>query len=186
MQVEKNVLINLKINQMKTIKTIFSILLFSYFLSFESYCQTDNIVADSKPFQYLIGMEYSEVSELGDFDSNSSSSTTYPNGDKSSSANLIQGGKQIITSEKSWLDKNTNKEIHKILDVIVLNGKYSICGGCLLSKNKNNRIKSIYPFGTINDDSILVAFEVNGKTGKFKKVNPEKLKRNPNYLKRTN
>jgi hypothetical protein len=171
---------------MKTIKTIFFILLFSSLFTFESYCQTDNIVADTKPFQYLIGMDYSEVSELGDFDSNSSSSITYSNGDKSSSANLIQGGKQIITSEKSWLDKNTNKEIHKILDVIVLNGKYTTCGGCLLSKKKNNRIKSIYPFGTINDDSIIVAFEVNGNTGKFKKVIPDKLNRNPNYLKRIN
>lgn len=169
---------------MKTTKSIFLSLLLVSAFTVQSFCQSDNIVADSKPFQYLIGMEYSDVSELGDFDSNSSSSITFPNGDKLSSANFIQGAKQIITSEKSWLDKNTNKEIHKILDVIVLNGKYSTCGECLLPKKKNNRIKSIYPYGNDDDDSILVAYEVNGKTGKFKKVNPDKLKRNPNYLKR--
>ena len=170
---------------MKTIKTIFSILLFASVFTFETYCQTDNIVADSKPFQYLIGMEYAEVSELGAFDSNSSSKTTFANGDIISSANLIKGDKQIITSEKSWLDKNTNKEIHKILDVIVLNGKYTTCGGCLLSKKKGNNIETIYPFGNIEDDLILLAFERNKKTGKYKQINPDKLERNPKYIKDT-
>ena len=52
---------------MKTIKIIFSILLFASVFTFDSYCQSDNIVTDSKPFQYLIGMEYSDYSELGNF-----------------------------------------------------------------------------------------------------------------------
>ncbi|NQU87819.1 MAG: hypothetical protein HQ541_18890 [Mariniphaga sp.] len=72
-------------------------------------------------------------------------------------------------------------EVHKILDIVVLNGYYTTCESCLLSKKKNNEILTIYPLGTTNDDSVLVAFERNGKTGKYKKVNPDKLKRNPNY-----
>jgi hypothetical protein len=89
----------LKNKSMKSIKTIFFILLFTYVSMFESYCQSDNIIADSKPFQYLIGMVYSDYAELGNFIKHTRSSTTYSNGKKISSAKLIQGEKQIITSE---------------------------------------------------------------------------------------
>lgn len=164
---------------MKTIKIKFFFILFVSAFTIESYCQSDKIVADSKPFKYLIGMEYSKVSELGGFELKSRGSKTYPNGEKTCSANLVQGEKQIITSEITTLNKKSNLEVYKILDVIVLNGYFTTCGGCYLSKKKNNEILTIYPLDTTNNDTILVAFERNGKTGKYKKVNPVKLKLNP-------
>jgi len=143
-----------------------------------------NIVADSKPFQYLIGMEYSDYSELGNFTKHSRSSITYPNGEKISAAKLVQGDKQIITSETTTLDEQTNLEVHKIQDIVVLNGYYTTCEGCLLPKKKINIILSIYSFGVIDDNSLLIAFERNIKTGKYKRVNPDNLERNSKY--RTN
>ena len=167
---------------MKTINTCFIGFLLLFAFSFQSFCQSNQIISDSKPYKYLIGKAYSEVSELGDFVQNSRSSITNAKGEKQSSANLIKGDLQIITSEITWFDKNKKKEVHKILDVIVLKGKYTTCGGCLLSKKKGNTIKSIYPYGTNDDDAILLAFERNRKTGKYKQVNPNKLERNPRYL----
>ncbi len=141
---------------------------------------SDKIVADSKPFQYLIGRKYTKVSELGDFEFKSRSSRTFPDGEKIISVNLIQGDKQIITSEKLIMDGTSNTEIYEIQDIIVLNGFYRICGGCLLSEKENVSIKSIHRFEKNEIDSFIVAFERNNKTGKYNQVvNPDKLKWNP-------
>lgn len=157
----------------------FFILLFISLISIKGYSQFDKIISDSKLFDYLIGKEYCEYSELSDFKIKSSSSISNPFSENTCIANLVIGDKQIITSEITKIDTITNKEVHLILDIIVLNGYFTICCGCLISKKKNKNVLSIYPLGYTNDDLVLVAFERNGKTGQYKKVNSNKLYRNP-------
>ena len=82
----------------------------------------------------------------------------------------MKGANQIITSEIVRIDPELNQKVYKIQDVIVLNGYYVSCEGCLLSDKKNVTVKSFHPIGKINKDSIIIAFEKNNRTGKFRLV----------------
>ena len=161
----------------KIFLTFLVVFLFSIF-STVCYAQFEYIVSKND-FTNLVGKEYSDCSELGDFTLKSMSNIGEQMGQTIYITNLVQNEKQIITSEVSSIDVLTNKEVHKILDVVVLKGYYTICCGCFLSKKKKNDVVSVYPLGHTNDDLMMIAFERNGRTGKYKKVKSGKLKQNP-------
>ena len=156
--------------------------IFLLFLSLAFYgnCQSSKIISDTKQFDYLIGKEYTNISELGDFESKSSGGQICPDGKKYFHTNLTYGDQQIITSEIFFKSANSTPENHKIYDIIVLNDRYSTCTGCLLSKNNKSYILTIHPYGIKDNAPILKAFRVSRKTGKFNQVNPKKFKINPN------
>ncbi len=163
---------------MKTAKSIFFSLFLVFAITVQSFCQSDKIVADSQPFQYLIGMKYFNTSELGDFIYEGSGSRIDANGIKNGHTNLLSGEQHIITSEFIVKDSISSKEIHRIVDIVVLNEFVRTCHGCLLTNKENTEVMTIHSRGEKNmtENSILAAFEINYKTGKYKKVNPEKYK----------
>lgn len=143
------------------------------FLSFKGFGQNREIVSDTNAFDYLIGMEYSDVSELDGLVYQTRTGMT--KGDmETSSTNFTQGTYQIITSESVRHDATTHKQMYKIQDVIVLHGSYSLCEGCLLANKKDSTIKSIHPKGKNKKETILLAFERNNLTGIYKQVDPSK------------
>lgn len=143
------------------------------FLSFKGFGQNQEIVADTDTFDYLIGVEYSDVSELDGLVYKTRTGMT--KGDiETSSTNFTQGTYQIITSESVRHDATTHKKMYKIQDVIVLNGSYSLCEGCLVTEIKNSTIKSIHSKGKNQKETILLAFERNDLTGIYKQVDPNK------------
>lgn len=162
---------------MNPIKRFCFTLLLTPLIVFEAYAQSDNIRADSKPFQYLIGKEYVKFDEFEDFKLLTKSMIKNQKGESKSVTTWIKGDKQIITSEKSRIDENTNEQVYTILDVEVLNGKYTLHIGAFLPRKKGNEVLSFHPPGRNDASSVLLALEKSHKTGKFKQVNPAKLKR---------
>lgn len=163
---------------MKTIHTYFFTILFFTAFSFQSFSQSEQIVADSKPFEYLIGMEYFTVSDLGDFTFRSGGTRTTKDGIKNGYTNLHFGTQQIITSEFIEKDTISSKEMRRIVDLVVLNELTRICHGCLLSKKENVEIMTVHSWGSkeLSRNSILAAFEIDYKTGKYKRTKPKKYK----------
>ena len=148
-------------------------MLFFVLFSCYGFSQSEDIVSNTNEFDYLIGMEYSEVSELKELDYKTR--TGWRNDEvEMTSTNFIKGGNQIMTSETVRIDATSNSKVYKIHDIIVLNGFYASCEGCLLSNNKGITIKSFHPIGRKKKDSILLAFEKNNATGKFKPVDPSR------------
>ena len=163
---------------MRNIKSIFVLILSFILLSFNGYSQKKQIVSDTDEFDYLIGIEYSEVSELEELNYKTRAGII-KDSIETTSTNFVKGTKQIITSESVTIDPILNRKVYKILDVIVLNGYYASCEGCLLSNNKDVTVKSFHPIGKNNRESILSAFEKNYTTGKFRLVDPRNYKWNP-------
>lgn len=143
------------------------------FLSFKGLGQNQEIVSETNEFDYLIGMEYSEVSELDGLVYNTRMSMKKDD-IETSSTNFTKGMYQIITSESVRHDPTSHKSVYKIQDVIILNGSYASCEGCLLSKVKDHTIKSIHPTGVKKRGSVLLAFEKNNLTGIYTQVDPSK------------
>ena len=155
---------------MTTICAIFIALLFS----FPALAQSDSFWADKDTFQYLVGMEYTEIAELDSFEWISSGTLTYSEEEKYGNATLLCGDQTIITFEKIEIASENQPEKHVITDILVFNKKIATCTGCLQSRNKN-RIITIHPYGSINMETILYAFQMDIKKGTFKNINPEKL-----------
>lgn len=143
------------------------------FISFKGFGQNQEIISDTDAFDYLIGIEYTDVSELEGLVY--TTRTGRKKGDlETSSTNFTKGAYQIITSESVRHDPTSHKSVYKIQDVIVLNGSYSSCGGCLVSDKKDHTIKSIHPRGVKKKGSVLLAFEKNNLTGIYTQVDPSK------------
>ncbi|MGB5202796.1 MAG: hypothetical protein WBN63_01310 [Eudoraea sp.] len=135
-------------------------------------------MSNTDEFDYLIGMEYSELSELKELQYKSRVGLTKDD-IETTSTSFVKGNNQIITSESVRIDTKSNQKVYKILDIIVLNGYYASCEGCLLSNKKNVTIKTFHPLGKTVSDSIIVAFEKNYSTGIFRSVDPNNYKLNP-------
>lgn len=153
-------------------KTSFSLLILTLVLfSFSGISQTNEILSDTDEFDYLIGTEYSDVSELSELDFKTRTARIKDKVE-TSSTKFTKGPLQIVTSESVELDPVSNRKVYKIRDVIVLNGYYASCGGCLVADNKDITIRSFHTIGEKMSESILLAFEQNNSTGKFKQVDP--------------
>ncbi|UWX54797.1 hypothetical protein NYZ99_18735 [Maribacter litopenaei] len=156
---------------MKTTKSIFRFVLVFALFSLNGFGQQKEIISDTDKFDYLIGMEYSDVSELNGLVYKSRAEVN-KDGIETSSTNFTEGDYQIITSESVRIDPDSNQRVYKIQDIIVLDGYYYICSGCYISSKKDYSIKSFHPFGNVGKETALAAFEINKSTGKSMKVNP--------------
>lgn len=150
------------------------LILWIAFFSLQVNSQEDTIIVPTDEFNHLIGKEFYDVSELGDFIETTSTSLS-KSGIETRSARLISGAYTIYTSEIVSYSKDYGRKTRKILDLIVLQGYYSSCEGCLSSSN-NVTLKTIHPKGNdYTEDNIIVAFSRDNETGKYKKVNPKRF-----------
>jgi len=146
--------------------------------------QTEDVFVDTDKFDYLIGKEYVGVEELGDF----KGSTTMIGGDQGGiiAWQLLKYQEYIIvTSEHRYKNDTLGhdffgrpKTSNVIMDVVVLNGEYDGCFGCLTSKNGKDKIWTIHPDETdeLKRANILATLRIDRKTGKFTKADPDELK----------
>ena len=145
--------------------------------SFYGFSQSKEIISDTNEFDYLIGMEYSDLSELNGLDFKTR--VNLKDNVETATTHFVKGRKQIITSESVRIDYKLNKKVHKILDIIVLNGDYSSCEGCLLSNIQDITVLSCHQTGKNNKESILLALEKDNNTGKLKLGDTSNYKWNP-------
>ncbi|WP_299769560.1 hypothetical protein [uncultured Dokdonia sp.] len=157
----------------------YSIFFVFIFLSLNALSQNSEIISDTDEFEYLIGMEYTDVKELDTLVYQTRTSMIDAN-KETSSTNFTNGTYQIITSEIVRYEPETLKKIYKIQDIIVLNGSYYSCEGCLISEEKDITIKSIHQKSKVKKESILIAFEKNDLTGIYIQVDPSKYIWNKN------
>jgi len=157
-------------------------LLFFLVVSLNVKSQNNNILSTTTEFDFLIGKEYTDVSELGSFKFSTRTGSIKDEIEISSTCLYIDD-KQIFTSEVVKTDKQSNVKTRIIKDIIVLKGKYYSCEGCLLSDQKNKTIKSIYLSKQTDTTTVLIAFERDDENGKYRQINPKNYKRNPNSFK---
>ena len=164
-------------------KILLNIFILSILLSIEGYCQKKEIISNTRDFNFLIGMEYSEVHELGDFKVKGQAWQTDSTGSKFGTSKLAFNDYMIIVSEQSINDEYSITDSRKILDLIVLNELCSSCTGCLKSNKQNTDILTIHPVDSVlSRETIIVAFMIDLKTGKFKQINPDKFEWKHNAL----
>ena len=144
-------------------------LVFFLFMSLLVQSQDKTVLPTTDEFDFLIGKEYKEVSELGNFRLSTRTSSIHNKLEMSSTCLLI-GDYQIFTSEIVETNKKSKRKSRKIKDVIVLRGNYSACEGCLLSDQQNSLIKSIHSLNQIQKETVLVAFKRDNKNGKYTQV----------------
>jgi len=171
-----NKFIKLKKFQMKTIKVkSVTFLLFVFISTFVCYSQSSNINANSKQFEYLIGKEYTNVSELGDFKYKLRETSTFESkGIKYGITHIIINNQSIIILE--FLHTKDSTIVHRIADLVVYKDVVSTCTQCLFPKYTAEMILSIHPdiFNKSRTDTVLAAFEINYETGKFNRVDRAK------------
>ena len=157
----------------------YSILFAFICTSFHSFSQVQKIVSDTNEFEYLVGMEYSDVKELDNLVYQTRTSMIDAK-KETSSTKFTKGTYQIITSEIVRYEPNSLKKIYTIQDIIVLNGTYATCEGCLISKVKDYTIKSVHQNGKVKKESVIIAFKKNDLTGIFTQVDPRAYEWNEN------
>lgn len=111
-------LLNLKKIKMKTCKVkSFFFAMFVFVSAFVGSSQT-NIKDNSNQYEYLIGKQYSNISELGDFKYKLRETGTYEiNGIKCGIANIIINNQSIILLE--FLEMKDSTLVHRITDLVV-------------------------------------------------------------------
>lgn len=157
----------------------FALLIGLTLVSLKSYCQTDKIISDSKEFDYLIGLEYEDERELNGL-AFSGRSSMIKDEVETATTIFVKDDYQIITAEKVSTSSRTNQKKYLIQDVLIFKGFYSICGGCLVSKNSNIEIDSYHPVKMKKRDSIIFAFQRDRITGIFSQVDPKSYSWNMN------
>lgn len=149
----------------------YSVLFAFMFLSLNTLSQNSEVLSDTDEFDYLIGMEYSDVKELDNLIYQTRTSMIDAE-KETSSTKFTKGSYQIITSEIVRYEPKTLRKLYKIQDIIILNGNYSSCEGCLVSEVKDRTIKSIHQKSEVKKESIVLAFEKNELTGIYTQVDP--------------
>ena len=139
-------------------------------------CHSDIIVEELKPYDYLIGMETSDVLALEGFEFKTKMVQSSSDGAWIRN-HLVHGSNWILTSEIALPGSPAI-----IKDILVFDKQYSSCGRCLYSTEHRNEILTIHPYMKTSNETILETYEINRETGKFKKVNPDKLERNTHFL----
>jgi hypothetical protein len=161
-------LLNLKKIKMKTCKVkSFFFLMFVFVSAFVGYSQT-NIKDNSNQYEYLIGKEYSNISELGDFKYKLRETGTYEiNGIKYGITNIIINNQSIILLE--FLDMKDSTLVHRITDLVVCTDAITTCISCMFPKNTDDLILSFHPdvFNQSFKDTVLAVFNINFETGKL-------------------
>ncbi|WP_422859999.1 hypothetical protein ACOKFD_03560 [Flagellimonas sp. S174] len=161
----------MKIKNLNLLVILFSLIGFS---------QNESIIAKTAEFDYLIGTEYSDLSELSSLTYKGQTRRTDKDSRQTCSTTFVKGDYQIITSEIVTIDPKSFKTTHIIKDIIVLDGNYYGCEGCFISNKKDYTIKSFHPFNNVGKETALVVFEKNNETGKFKLSDFNKYKWNSN------
>jgi len=163
-------------------KLFFSISVFLISLalfSSNAHCQTAEITSDTNEFDYLIGVKYKDVSELVGLEFKTR--TAMMKDDILTASTVFKKNNfQIFTSEVVNIDPESGQRVYWIKDIIILNGNFAHCGGCLVTKNPNIEIESFHPLKVKKKGSVLLAYEKNRTTGKFTLVNHKKYDWNPN------
>ena len=139
--------------------------------------QHNTIIVETDNFDFLIGKEYVEVSELGDFERGGGGWTTEVDGFMHGYSSIQHGPYTILSIEHRFMsNQNEQGTPHrkKILNIVVLDGAYSKCSNCLLPCSPEARIITIHPrFQPMNRDNILKAFLVDIKSGEVEVVDPD-------------
>ena len=157
---------------------IININLLVVLFSLVGYSQNESIIAKTVEFDYLIGTEYTNTSELSNLTYKGRTGRTDTDLKQTCSTTFVKDNYQIITSEIVTTDPKSFKTTHIIKDIIVLNGLYFSCEGCFISNKKGYTIKSFHPFNNVGKETALVAFEKNYETGKLKLTNAKKFEWN--------
>ncbi len=159
---------------------LFIILLFLHF-SISGFSQSKDYLVDTDEFNYLIGMEYQNISDLVGFELKNSGRTVYKNGLNTCNATLEYGDYFIVTSEHIKKDFIKGNKTHQIMDILVLEKRYRKCSGCLMPKNEESYTMILSPIGSPRKRaSILAAFSISHETGKFDPIDPDDYKGNEN------
>ncbi len=139
-------------------------------------CHSDIIIEELKHYDYLIGMETSDVLALDGFEFKTKMVESNSDG-AWIRTHLLHGSNWILTSEIALPDGPAI-----IKDILVFDKQYSSCGRCLYSTEHSNVILTIHPYMKTSNETILDTYEINRETGRFKKINPDMLERNTHFL----
>ena len=155
---------------MKKLGFAFCILLVAFLLPDYVAAQHDDILVETDMFDFLIGEEYVDVKELGNFEKGACGYRTDSTGISRGICKIFVDTLTIILSVHERYEIGLG-DVREILDLIVLNKESRTCGGCLLANELGQRILTLHPVGAPrNRESVLLTYSIDYESGKMTRV----------------